>query len=357
MLIVMIRPGFLSVTERDALVKLARNGLEEHRVGRRANAIVLLNDGWSCEDVSVAFLVDDDTIRGWFRTFENSGVAGLSTFGYEGSACRLTEKQQHEFKAWLTETLPRTTNVIGAWLEEKYGLSYSRSGLGVLMHRIGFEYRKPEIIPRKLDEDKQKAHIEHYENIMNGLDAKDVVLFVDAAHPTHQVRPAGVWVPKETPIAVEQTSGRQRVNIHGAVNLETGQTQMLEVPTVNALSMIALLQAIMLTYSTARVIHLFLDNARYHHAILVKEWLKQNGKNIVLHFIPPYCPHLNSIERVWGVMHENATHNKSYETASEFKTSILTFLTETVPKKWDQLRDRITDNFRVISPKDFRVLA
>jgi len=41
----MIRPGFLSAAERGALIVVARDGLVEHRVARRANAIVLLNDG------------------------------------------------------------------------------------------------------------------------------------------------------------------------------------------------------------------------------------------------------------------------------------------------------------------------
>ena len=38
----------------------------------------------------------------------------------------------------------------------------------------------------------------------------------------HAVRPVGCWAPKETPIAVTQTSGRQRLNVHGAIDLETG---------------------------------------------------------------------------------------------------------------------------------------
>ena len=44
--------------------------------------------------------------------------------------------------------------------------------------------------------------------------------------------------------------------------------------------------------------HVFLDNARYHHAKLVQEWLAQPGRRIKLHFIPTYCPHLNPIERL-----------------------------------------------------------
>ncbi len=66
-------------------------------------------------------------------------------------------------------------------------------------------------------------------------------LFADAVHPTHAVRPVGCWAPKDTPIAVAQTSGRQRLNIHGAIDLETGHTRMLEVETVDAVSTIKLI--------------------------------------------------------------------------------------------------------------------
>ncbi|PZR88703.1 MAG: hypothetical protein DLM68_07105 [Hyphomicrobiales bacterium] len=46
------------------------------------------------------------------------------------------------------------------------------------------------------------------------------------------------------------------------------------------------------------LIHVFLNNARYHHAKMVREWLARPGCRITLHFIPPYCPHLNPIERL-----------------------------------------------------------
>ena len=59
-------------------------------------------------------------------------------------------------------------------------------------------------------------------------------------------------------------------------------------------------------------IHVFLDNARYHHAKVVQGWMQRPGRRIVLHFVPSYCPHLNPIERLWKVMHENVTHNKCY---------------------------------------------
>ena len=114
---------------------------------------------------------------------------------------------------------------------------------------------------------------------------------------------------------------------------------MIEVETVDAVSTIKLLEAIEALYPLLALIHVFLDNASYHHAKIVREWLAQPGRRIKLHFIPAYCPHLNPIERLWGVMHRNITHNKTYATCTQFADATLEFLREKVPRSWAQLRD------------------
>jgi transposase len=197
---------------------------------------VLLDDGMSCEAVAKVLLLDDDTVRSWYRLYEDDGLEGLASFGYEGGACRLSEAQQDKLKAWSTASLPRTTREVGAWIEQECGIEYlGRSGLIALLHRLDMEHRKPKTVSRKLDPQKQAAFIEAYEDLLNQLEADEAVLFADAVHPTHAVLPVGCWAPKDTPIAVAQTSGRQRLNIHGAIDLETGHTRMLEVETVDAL--------------------------------------------------------------------------------------------------------------------------
>ena len=293
-------------------------------MARRANAIVLLDQGWSCERVAQALLLDDDTVRDWHRAYERGGAEGLKSFGHEGGSSRLTDEQAIALGAWIDAHCPRSTRKIGAWLKRSFGLSYSRSGLIALLHRLGFDYRKPEAMPRGLDDAKQQAFIDEYENLLNTMGVDEAVLFVDAVHPTHQVRPAGCWARKDVALAVEQTTGRDRLNIHGAINLETGQTQILAVEKVNALSFIKLLGEIEGTHTAMRLIHVFVDNASYHKADIVKEWLAAAGRKIVLHFLPSYCPHLDPIERLWALMHENVTHNRDYKTFNEFRQEILT---------------------------------
>jgi transposase len=317
-------------------------------------------------------LLDGDTIRTWYRLYQEDGIEGLASFGHDGGSCRLTVEQQDQLRAWIAATLPRSTREVGAWIAAECGIEYqTRSGLIALMYRIGMEHREPKAISRKLDPAKQAAFIKGYEALMNQLSADEAVIFADAAHPTHAVRPVGCWAPKEVPVAVEQGSGRdpsgqargQALNIHGAIDLETGQTIMKDVLTVNALSTIMLLMAIERLYPGMRLIHVFLDNARYHHAKLVQQWLARTGCRIKLHFIPAYCPHPWSasrpkpIERLWGLMHRHTTHNKCYTTFKDFSTAMLNFLRDDVPGNWRTYCDEVTDNFRVIDPKKFRIIV
>ena len=147
----MIRGGFLRAEDRRALIVLTRDGSSPGRVKRRANALVLLDDGMSCEQVARVLLFDDDTIRGWYELFEQSGMEGLTRFDMGGSSGKMSFEQTEALKAWVEATLPRSTRQVGAWIEKEFGLVYeSRSGLIALLHRLGLEYHKPEVISRKL---------------------------------------------------------------------------------------------------------------------------------------------------------------------------------------------------------------
>lgn len=352
----MIRAKFLDEAKRAELTALVRDGKAESRITRRANALLLLDDGWSCEKVAKALYMDDDTIRYWHKRWQESGFKWLGEFGYKGRACEMTEESQESLVAWVTETLPRTTSAVGEWIEKTCEIAYTRSAIIKLLNRLGMEYRKPKALPRKIDPLKQAAFIKAYNDLLNNLADDEAVLFVDAVHPTHEARPAGCWAPKNTKIAIGQNSGRDRLNIHGAIDLETGKTKMLDVLTVNAESTISLLTAIEIMYPRKRKLHVYLDNAKYHHAEMVRKWLERPDCRIVLHFIPAYCPHLDSIERLWGLMHKHVTHNRCYAKFNDFCDAVLHFLRVDVPQNWHSYCDSVSDNFRIINPDDFRVI-
>jgi transposase len=90
----MIRGGFLDLGTRQDLIALVRDGNAEMRLGRRANALLLLDDGMSCEAVAKVLYLDDDTIRYWYKLYQEKDLIWLADFGYIGRACELTASQQ-----------------------------------------------------------------------------------------------------------------------------------------------------------------------------------------------------------------------------------------------------------------------
>ena len=108
------------------------------------------------------------------------------------------------------DTLPRTTRMVGAWIEHEFEVVYeSRSGLIALLHRLGLEHRKPQAVSRKLDAARQQAFIDTYEGLLKTLPNYEAVMFADAVHPTHG-GPVGCWAPKEIKVAVDQTRAGAR---------------------------------------------------------------------------------------------------------------------------------------------------
>ena len=74
--------------------RVGRNGLVEHRLARRANALALLDQG---SDVGAALFLDDDTVRR-FRLYSEEGTEGLAGFGYEGRDGHLKARQRDQLK-------------------------------------------------------------------------------------------------------------------------------------------------------------------------------------------------------------------------------------------------------------------
>ncbi len=354
--LMMVNSGFLTIEQRKELKSIARKPSEMNGVGRRALAMLWLDEGWSHERIAAALFINEGTVREWRNHYFDGGLDRLSTFDWQGGQSRLTQAQEAELTDCLDKKLHRDSNEIRAHIREKYDIHYSHSGAIKLMDRLGFDYKPPSRIPAQADTDKQQKFINEYNQLQSDLLPNEAVYFVDAVHPEHQSKPAYGWIKRGEKIALKSSTGRQRVNIHGAINLENFDCPFVESVTVDSDSTIALLRKIEAANPTKTAIYIFLDNARYHHAKAVKKWLKSTNSRIKLMFLPAYAPHLNPIERLWGVMHKYVTHNKFYETYNEFAEAILKFFEHTVPGQWCDFRDRVSDNFRVILHDDFRVL-
>jgi len=93
-------------------------------------------------------------------------------------------------------------------------------------------------------------------------------------------------------------------------------------------------------------IHQILDSVPYNRCRATKEAAEKYG--IVLHFLPPYSPNLNPIERLWKVMNEYVRNNRVFTSAQEFKAKIMDFFNVTWPQIQQSMTERINDNFQTL---------
>ena len=229
------------------------------------------------------------------------------------------------------------------------GAVYGHSGCVALLPRLGFEYKRPESLPARSDEAKSgRLHLA-IRPIAQRVGRRRGRLLTDAVHPKYPSRPAHGWVRKGDKVALRRTSGRQRLNLHAALNLETFHCPLVEAERIDAASTIALLAKLEASNPGKRRIYVIADNARYHHARVVRQWLERPDCRITLVFLPAYAPHLNAIERLWAVMPREVTHNKFPASFSHFVAAIFEFFRRRMPQEWTKWRDTVTDKFRIIS--------
>src|SRR5271156_6409031 len=165
------------------------------------------------------------------------------------------------------------------------------------------------------------------------------------------IQPAYGWIKKGVRKEIPANTGRERLNLSGVIDVVSHNIVIQEDQTLNGESTIRFFKKIEEAYPSKRKIHIFCDNAPYYRNKAVKQSLETS--KICLHFLPPYSPNLNPIERLWKWMKERVTYNTYYEHFEDFKGAIFGFFavlsTVTAESVLGQaLRGRVRDKFRPI---------
>lgn len=122
-----------------------------------------------------------------------------------------------------------------------------------------------------------------------------------------------MWVPpEEKNPTLLHAPGRKSMSIFGAVRIDTGRLLTQTSKTFNAETFGDFLDYLMRRTYRKREMHVILDNARYHHAKILKPWIEEYKDDIIFDFLPPYSPELNPIERVWKLTRRLCIHNRYF---------------------------------------------
>lgn len=108
-----------------------------------------------------------------------------------------------------------------------------------------------------------------------------------------------MWAPVGTQPEIPAPGKNEKKVVYGGVDFATGRITCTIADTKSGTNFLAFLIALVAVYA-GRKIRLVCDNGRFHHTKAVQEWLRAHRDQITIFWLPPYCPSLNLIERLWG---------------------------------------------------------
>jgi len=347
MIKIMLEPMNIELTaEQKAALETLQRQSRDHHVRDRVRCVLLSSEGWSTAMIAQSQRIHETTVLRHLADYLHSDKLAPENGGSLG---HLGVVHRGELKQFLTENTQVTTGCIIAYVEERYGVSYSVPGMNKWLHRNGFSYKKPSGVPHKFDAEKQQQFVEEYARLKQTDGDNEPILFMDAVHPTQSTKLSYGWIRRGERKTVETTGSRTRMNIIGALSLnDIAHTITCEYPQIDSETVCQFFIAIRQTYPVSQKVHLILDGAGYHRSERVKEWAYV--MNIELHYLPPYSPNLNPIERLWKVMNEHARNNRYFCTAKAFRSAIKEFFDCTLPAIAGGLTRRINDNFQMLDP-------
>lgn len=318
------------------------------RVKDRIKVILLRDDGWSYASIAEALFLSEEGVRQHLMDYLDSNGKKMKPEN-GGSESFLNDIQTQGLKTHLEEHLYVKVSDICDYVQKSYGIRYSVSGMTDWLKRHDFTFHQPCGVPAKADVAAQERFVAEYEKLKRYLPDEDHIVFMDGAHPTHAVRFTRGWIKKGKRKEIPTNGGQKRLNILGALNLAAMVLHTRQYDTINGSNIVNFL-GYLLAVMPLGIVHVILDQARYHTCKEVKEWMALNPR-IRLHYLPPYSPNLNSIEPCWKIMHEHTTNNLYHTTFRDFTEKIEEFLYDTFPKKARDWTDRLTDNFRIMGKK------
>ena len=333
---------------KDFLTKEQRSNLlswhhteSDRKKADRIKSVLLRDQGWNYQSIANALFIDYESARRHVQEYIESQKLENKSGGSSGN---LTRAQKLE----LINHIENNTYLRGAdiciYVFEKYGVSYTSSGMQKWLVTNGFSYKQPHGSPSKADPVKQLAFKEFYNQLKTGLSSDEIILFGDGVHPSMQTKLSHGWIKKGCNKEMPTTASRTRVNILGAINLETMDVYSEDYKTLDADNTSDFLEKLKKRIQD-RKIHLFLDNGPSNQNKKVK--LKAKELGIKVHYLPTYSPNCNPIERLWKIMNKVVRNNVFFNSAKEFRDKIKEFFDITWDKIKSQYSSWITDKFYI----------
>lgn len=278
-----------------------------------------LMDGQTVAQTMSALQVGRSTVYKVAKRFREHGEVGLVDRREENGRRKLDDDyltqlnkivagsaQDHGWRrpTWTRETLTKT-------MTQLTKVRIHVSTMSRALRQIGARLGRPKpVVGCPWPEHDKNQRLQAIQEIVDNLPKDEVAVYEDEVdiHLNPKIGPD--WMTRGQQKEVMTPGKNQKRYLAGAADSQTKELIWVEGEKKNSLLFIQLLWQLVQHYSQAKVIHVILDNYSIHSTQQVEVSLAtEQGQRLRLHFLPPYCPDHNRIERVWRDLHADVTRN------------------------------------------------
>jgi len=298
----------------------------------RIKIILLLNQGYTNEQVADILVLDSDTVSKWKHIYiERVHETEWLNDNYKPYMGKLSYKEISWLRSYInTFKVPNKKELIN-FISDRCNVTYENSGMQKLLHRIKFSHKMIHKLPGGLNIEKQREFIAKIETIISELKDNQAIVFIDSVHPQHNSNNSKMWIETGKERWIQSNTGREHLNINGAYNPLNQDITIVEDTTINNETTINLLKKVSEKYADKELIYGFADNATYNKNKKVKLFLDSQTK-IKMIYLPPYSPNLNLIERLWKIYEKKVINLKYYATVQQCVNSFFNSVVTKVVK-------------------------
>lgn len=280
--------------------------------------VITLNQGLSVAVVAQTQQVHRDTVYRIARRFRERGELGLLDGranngpgkldrGFLDTLDRLVRgsPQDHDWRrpTWTRELLVLTLLKLG---KAKVHVATLSRALRLTRARRG---RPRPTVGCPWTKGKKTRRLEEIRRLVEGLPRNEVALYEDEVDVHLNPKIGYDWMGYGQQKEVLTPGQNRKRYLAGALDTRTGVVHWVEGEKKVSWLFVELLGKLYQHYRRVRKIHIILDNYCIHDSKVVAWGLLEAKGRISLHFLPPYCPDHNKIERVWQDLHAEVTRN------------------------------------------------
>jgi transposase len=222
-----------------------------------------------------------------------------------------------------------TLEIVRAVVATVLGVVLSLGAVWTLLRRLGVRWGRPRaVVACPWRTRRRQRRIAALRALAAAADDRNVVVFADEVDIHLNPKIGADWMLPGTQRLVMTPGNNEKRYLAGAYEPHGRRLVYVEGDRKASWLFLNLLRALLESYRDTETIHVILDNFIIHKSRLVQAWMAEFGTRLRLHFLPPYCPAENRIERIWLDLHANVTRNHRQATLGELMQRVHGYLAE-----------------------------